>query len=308
MLRYVAICVLTYPPARADDLRRFLEARSFVFETRPHAHFLARSGPGITLTAYESGKLLITGADAEEFSYTLESAGLAAPQATQSRTPGRKPVHEHLENFPRTGLDESGKGDYFGPLVAAAVHVADRASESTLVRLGVRDSKRVSDAEVMRLAHEIESRFPVARVIVAPPRYNELYAELGNLNLLLGWAHERALEEIASKTGSRPLGVVVLDQFEASGRFTARAQERFPSIQVVEVPRAEADPAVAAASIVARAAYLSRLDALGTRHGVTLAKGSGIPAERALRTIMDAQGRKVLPEVAKLHFRLTPPA
>ncbi len=299
----MAICVLAFEPSRHGELRRFFEKRDFAFEDRPHAHFLARGKDAVTATAYHSGKLLLTGKDAEAFGRLVEGESLAKTAAATPKAAPRRPLHPHLDTFPRAGVDESGKGDFFGPLVAAAVHVSDRAAESTLQKLGVRDSKRLTDSTVNELAREIEARFPVARVIVNPARYNELYGELGNLNDLLAWCHVRALEGLSARTGARPLGVIVIDRFETKGRVSSRLNTRFPASEVVEVPRAEADPVVAAASIIARATFLTQLDALGDRYRCPLPKGAGPLVHRAKNAFIEIHGRDALGEVAKLHFR-----
>jgi ribonuclease HIII len=203
---------------------------------------------------------------------------------------------------PWAGVDESGKGDYFGPLVSAAVEV-DPLVASELEELGVTDSKRLSDGRVARLAPEIRERVRSTITVLAPPRYNDLYEQFRRegrrLNDLLAWAHARSIEDLLAD-GADPAYAIV-DQFAADarvveGRLLAGTRER--ALQVVQFPRAEADVAVAAASILARDAFLRGLG--------TLPKGGGSPQVVAYARELAARGGEdALRRVAKLHFATT---
>ena len=200
------------------------------------------------------------------------------------------------------GVDESGKGDYFGPLVVAGVCVpADR--RETLVALGVRDSKTLSDLRSRRLARQIRDTYPTSIVAIGPERYNALYAKVGNLNRLLAWAHARVIENLLREVPDAC--EAISDQF-ADARVLERALlERGRCITLRQRHRAEADPVVAAASIVARAEFLARLEALAARFEVPLPKGAGPPVLGAARAFVARHGADALGLVAKLHFRTT---
>jgi len=200
------------------------------------------------------------------------------------------------------GTDESGKGDYFGPLVVAGVWVADDGREA-LAALGVRDSKKVSDAQARRLAAAVRASHPTSIVAIGPERYNELHASMGNLNRLLAWAHARVIENLLEEVPA--CQQTISDQF-GDARILERALlERGRRIVLTQHPHAESDPVVAAASIVARAEFLARLDALSTRFGTLLPKGAGPPVLSAGRAFVRRHGAAALREVAKLHFRTT---
>ena len=202
---------------------------------------------------------------------------------------------------PWAGVDESGKGDYFGPLVSAAVCVTPEAARS-LTELGVVDSKRVSDGRVAKLAPLVREATRFTITALAPPRYNDLYEELRRegrrLNDLLAWAHARSIEDLLAG-GARPAYAIV-DQF-AEARVVERrllAGTRSHGLRVVQFPRAEADVAVAAASILARDEFLRRLGGLP--------KGGGSPqVVEAGRAIVAEGGLAALRRVAKLHFATT---
>jgi len=199
------------------------------------------------------------------------------------------------------GTDESGKGDYFGPLVVAGVYLPD-GQEDVLRDLGVKDSKRTSDNRVRDLAALIKAGYKHSVVAIGPDKYNDLYAKLRNLNKLLAWAHARVIENILERTRA-PL--VITDQF-GDERFVQNALlKKGRTIELVQKGRAEEDMAVAAASILARAEFLHRLQALGRDVGLELPKGSPPAAEEVAAELVRRHGPDILRKVAKLHFKLT---
>lgn len=201
----------------------------------------------------------------------------------------------------RIGIDESGKGDYFGPLVIAAVHVTDR-SEPDLKLIQVRDSKRVSDKRVIEMAPDIRLICPHSVVAIGPQRYNELYARIGNLNRLLAWGHARALENILQHG---ECALAISDQFGDERLILNALLEKGKRIRLIQRPKAEEDPAVAAASILARAEFLTRLARLSEEVGLPLPKGASPAVELAGRMVVKKYGREGLATVAKLHFKTT---
>ncbi|MBE3597374.1 MAG: ribonuclease HIII [Limnochordaceae bacterium] len=219
-----------------------------------------------------------------------------------TRSPGGRQGEREALFTPRIGLDESGKGDYFGPLVAAAVAVLNGAVERQLARMGVRDSKRVSDGSCLRLAAELAGMVPHEVVVIGPARYNELYARIRNVNRLLAWAHARALENLLARA---PVGLVIADQFASDPRRLAGAlMRRGTAVELRQAPRAEADLAVAAASILARARFLEELERLSQQVGVKLPKGA-THVEPVARELVERGGVELLGSVAKLHFATT---
>lgn len=203
--------------------------------------------------------------------------------------------------IPRIGIDESGKGDYFGPLVIAAAFVSsDR--EVDLRLLQVRDSKRISDGRILEMAGDIRLICPHRVVAIGPERYNALYAKIKNLNRLLAWGHARALENLLEQV---PCDLAIADQFGDERYIQQALMEKGKSIRLVQKPKAEADLAVAAASILARAEFLTRLGRLSEAIGTALPKGASHAVELAARMIVKKHGEAGLGTVAKLHFRTT---
>ena len=211
------------------------------------------------------------------------------------------PAATSLSSLDRIGIDESGKGDYFGPLVIAAVFVTP-ALEQDLALMQVRDSKKISDGRILELAPDIRLLCPHSLVAIGPQRYNELYAKIKNLNRLLAWGHARALENLLQQV---ECDLAIADQFGDERLILNALQEKGKQIRLVQRTKAESDLAVAAASILARAEFLQRLDRLSQELNTTLPKGASLAVELAGRMVVKKYGRDRLGTVAKLHFKTT---
>jgi ribonuclease HIII len=200
------------------------------------------------------------------------------------------------------GTDESGKGDYFGPLVVAGVYVPDDQVQ-VMKELGVKDCKRFSDNKVRELADVIKRGYKHSVVAIGPEKYNDLYSKLRNLNRILAWAHARVIENILAEV---PCGQAITDQFGDKLYVENALMKMGRNIELIQMPKAEEDLAVAAASILARAEFLKRLYFLSQDFGIEIPKGSSPLAEAAGVKLVQKHGAKVLDKVAKTHFKLTP--
>ena len=197
-------------------------------------------------------------------------------------------------------MDESGKGDLFGPLVSACV-IANGDTVDFWLQKGLKESKQVSsDARLFQM-EKLVRQAPNVVIEVAfasMEKYNQLYQKFGNLNELLAWFHAKALENALQK---HPVKEGLLDQFTASKLVQKYIHvEHFTLHQHV---RAESDPVVAAASIIARAEYVRHLKNLSKASGINLPKGCGPQAKDALKSLIEKQGRENLPKFAKMHFK-----
>jgi ribonuclease HIII len=199
------------------------------------------------------------------------------------------------------GTDESGKGDFFGPLVVAAFFLPE-GQEGVLRELGVKDSKRTSDGRCREIAEALKKGYVHSVVAVGPGKYNELYAKLRNLNRILAWAHARAIENILERV---PAGKAVTDQFGDEKFVQDALLKKGRTIELVQMPRAEEDPAVAAASILARAEFVARLHSLSREVGAELPKGASAIVEAAAVKLVREKGPDILDKVAKTHFKTT---
>ncbi|MBH0197256.1 MAG: ribonuclease HIII [Nitrospira sp.] len=208
------------------------------------------------------------------------------------------PTKNHIE---RIGIDESGKGDYFGPLVIAAVFV-DATTQGELKLMEVRDSKKISDGRILEMAPDIKTICPHSVIAIGPQKYNELYAKIKNLNRLLAWGHAKALENLLERV---PCERAISDQFGNERLILNALQDKGRTIVLEQRTKAESDLAVAAASILARAEFLLRLKRLSNEVGTTLPKGASPTVELAARMVIKKHGRDRLGHVAKLHFKTT---
>ena len=265
-----------------------------------------------TAIMYQSGKLVIAG-HAPAFDHAVaiaEAVGKSVgPKRPQARSATTAPADAPPENEPHIGTDEAGKGDFFGPLVTAGVYVDERTAK-LLRTLGVRDSKLVGDRELRGLATNIrdvvedEKR---AVIIVAPKRYNELYRQMRsegkNLNTLLAWAHTRAIEDLIGH-GLRPK-FILSDQFGDKRYIESRlmVDTRLSGVPVLQMHRAEADVAVAAASILARDAFLRWLDQAGKALGLTVPKGASPKVIETGKLLVSRMGADGLKDYAKVSFK-----
>jgi ribonuclease HIII len=216
---------------------------------------------------------------------------------------GYEEVHSPEMFEPHFGVDESGKGDFFGPLVIAGVYV-DRGIARKLVDAGVQDSKRIgSDARVRALGETIRKAAGglVETVLIGPPRYNELYEKFGNLNKLLGWGHARVIENLLGKKPDCPRALS--DQF-ADARVVEQSLLRHGrKIDIQQRTRAESDIAVAAASILAREGFINWLERRGKELGLRLERGVSANVKETAKKLVEMSGAKALLELAKVHFR-----
>lgn len=209
--------------------------------------------------------------------------------------------------FPIIGSDESGKGDYFGPLVASAVFV-DTVMAQNLQSHGVRDCKELSDIKVNELAKIIpaivDGKYSI--IEIAPEKYNELYqrfrSENKNLNVLLAWGHAKAIEEVLLRVDCTQ---ALADQFADERFIQSKLQERGKRIKLHQMPKAETNIAVAAASILARDRFLTKLAKLSELFGIPLLKGASNDAVNAAKFFVRIHGKEMLGKVAKLHFKTT---
>jgi ribonuclease HIII len=209
--------------------------------------------------------------------------------------------------FPIIGTDESGKGDYFGPLVSAGVYV-DEQSAKDLIKCGVKDSKKLSDSKNLELAWEIaricKGRFAI--IEISPEKYNDLYEqfrkEKKKLNTLLAWGHAKAIEEILSKVDCK---VAIADQFGDESFILGKLQEKGKKLKLIQQHKAEQNIAVAAASILARARFLEKLSRLSNEYKIDLPKGASQIVIENARKVVNMYGKETLRKVAKLHFKTT---
>ncbi len=284
---------------QAERLRVLLVERAWAFEKKEYTLYAARKDK-TTVAVYEKGpKVLVQGKGMEEFvSFLLE------PEVLGSAELGYDEVLQPEMFTPHFGIDESGKGDFFGPLVIAGVYT-DRDIARRLIDAGVQDSKAISsDTRIRALAEEIRSVPGAEYAIISwgPDRYNELYAKFKNLNRMLAWGHSQVIEGLLEKQPDCPRALS--DQFarEEVLQKALGKRARAAGMELQQRTKGESDVAVAAASILARERFINWMQEASKRLGVSLPRGAGLVKTTA-RDLVAQRGTDFLPKVAKMHFR-----
>jgi ribonuclease HIII len=289
-------CSLT--SGQLEKLRGILVSRGWEMQQRPYMHFLAQRDK-LTVAAYEKGpKIVVQGKGVDEFiEFILEPEILGAVLAQVQEASNSEGVSPHF------GIDESGKGDLFGPLVIAGAYVDPMIARSWQAA-GIQDSKKIgTDAKIRQLARVILQTPGVVQsvLLIGPEKYNELYKKFGNLNRLLAWGHARVIENLLEIKPDCPRALS--DQF-ANPRLIERAlMEKGRGIQLDQRTKAESDPAVAAASILARCKFIDWLAKESESLGMVLPKGASAQVKALGVKLVQRDGPQVLSRVAKMHFK-----
>ena len=285
----------------AESLRKQLGARpDFSVTTRDFADFCFENETVNVAFFPKKGKLLIQGRGAEDF---LKNVLQLQPE---EKAPARHvSLPALIDKSPHFGIDESGKGDYFGPLVVAGVYTDERCA-AELARIGCQDSKAIpDDRKIHSIAAKIKKTAGVVYEIICigPRRYNELYNEIGNLNRLLAWGHARVIAALHEKVPTCPRALS--DQFANEWVLKRALGQRHIPVQLEQRTKAESDIAVAAASILARDRFVQWMKQTAEASQCPLPLGCAPHVTRAARHFIETHGRERLQDVAKLHFKVT---
>lgn len=283
--------VVELKPELRDKLLKDLEGQGFEIFHPPNTVFQGRKH-GVSCTLYASGKLVVQGKESPAFiEFYLEPELLGT----------FKLKYEHLDVdlTNRMGVDEAGKGDFFGPLCIAGVCAGGKEIEE-LIQMGIKDSKRMQDSSIAKMAKLIRAKVPYHIVRIGPKKYNELYQQFGNLNLLLAWGHATVIEALQQKTSCKK---VVVDQFSEAPLVENVLKRKKIEIDFTKRTKAESDPVVAAASILARDAFVSGLKVLSEWLELELPKGASKQVIDAGKKLLREKGVSIFPEIAKMHFK-----
>lgn len=241
---------------------------------------------------YTSGKLLIQGKEVEIIAKEIDEI-LGIKSTTEQSTL----IECNEEKY--IGTDESGKGDFFGPLVVAGVQV-DKNNKQKFIDLGIKDSKKLDDKKILVLANQIKANAVHSVIVMTPVKYNELYNKFNNLNKLLAWGHARAIENILEKS---PCNYALADKFGDESLIKNALMQKGKSIVLNQMVRAEADIAVAAASVLARAEFVKRMQELENKYELPLSKGASSKVVEQAKEFVKTYSFERLNEIAKMHFK-----
>ena len=284
-------------PEQQDALEQLLASGNYLSREVPHTR-IAVEADRCKVMLYSSGKCLVQGKGATDWvQFILE------PLVLMEVRTGYEEVLNPQAFQPHMGIDESGKGDFFGPMVIAAVFSDDGLAHK-FNEMGVKDSKAISsDTKAFGLDRELRKLLDrkFALVTIGPKAYNRLYTKMRSVNSILAWGHARAIENL--------LGLVpdctraVADQFGPKRQIEQALMRKGRTIELEQRPKAESDPAVAAASILARASFLRALEKLKKEHGHEFPKGASEKVRKQAEILVKGKGPGVLLDTAKCHFR-----
>ena len=287
---------------QASALLSYLQKHSFELRDVPYARFAGANGK-VSVVFYESGKLVVQGKGTQEFvEFVME------PEILKQARLGYEAVLNPDMLIPRLGVDESGKGDFFGPLCVAGVYVNEDVVKAWQDK-GIRDSKNISsDRRISELADVIRKTPGCVHTVVpiGNEAYNRLYEKMRSVNTLLAWGHARVIENLMSKQAQMkpPPTRAISDQFASSKDVVAKAlMQQGRTIELLQRHKAEEDLAVAAASILARDEFVQRLKRLEKEFQMPLPKGASAAVDAAAKAFVEKHGAENLGKVAKMHFR-----
>jgi ribonuclease HIII len=283
-----------------EALRLMLSDGNYRPKQVPHT-IIAVEAENCVVNLYKSGKCLIQGKGAEEFvlfflePFILQSAGLGYEDQLKPEL-----------TSPHMGIDESGKGDYFGPLVACAAYVNPQLAKK-MNEIGVRDCKQLTDKAVFFIGRKLRdllgpNRFKI--VAIGPESYNRLYTKMRNVNTMLGWAHARCIENMLDTMPECPRAVA--DQFGSKHVIERALMKNGRKLELEQRHKAESDIAVAVASVLAREAFLYALQKLGKAYDFEPHKGASEQVRNDAAELVKKRGEAdILLKVAKCHFQTT---
>lgn len=279
-------------------LQKLLVAGAFTPRTIPYARYsFCKSKLSVTL--YEkSGRLVVQGADTERFVHDVLNAQVLDSPTKLENAEGDATYQAHF------GVDESGKGDYFGPLVIAGVYVDVQIARS-LRQAGVCDSKTLKEPQILALAELIRQTPNIAYKVLSlgPAKYNELYGRMKNLNSLLAWGHSQVIAGLAEAVPS--CRHALSDQFAHPRVLSQALAKMHVDVELSQRTKAESDTAVAAASILARERFVLWMQKARVASGCEIPFGASASVLRAAKQLVAQFGAAKLPEVAKMHFKTT---
>jgi ribonuclease HIII len=306
-LRFFAVKPLTIHTCKltnnqASALLAALQSRNWKPREVPYARFAFESDK-TNIVFYESGKLVVQGKGTAEFvEFVLE------PEILKEVKLGYETVLNPELLLPRIGVDESGKGDFFGPLSIAGVYVNESVINAWK-DIGIRDSKNISsDKKIAELADKIRNTpgCVTDSVVVGNEAYNRLYSKMRSVNTLLAWGHARVIENLLGKRYQMnpPPVKAISDQFASSKSVIEKAlMAQGKELQLVQRHKAEEDIAVAAASILARDGFVKGLAKMEHEFAMKLPKGASAAVDAAAKQFVEQRGAGELGKISKLHFR-----
>lgn len=287
-------------------LKTFLSNYDVVFEQQQYCVFTAKCSKFKALF-YQSGKLVIQGSCVDDVvqalleEFKIQNVNLNCNSVSNNEK-NKKTSDKTTSNHNYSayiGVDESGKGDFFGPLVIAGVCV-NEDNKQLFIDMGIKDSKKINDKTIKKMSLEIQKRSVWSTVMITPTKYNELYSKFKNLNKLLAWGHARVIENILNKY---PCEYALSDKFADESLIKNALMKNGKNIILEQRIKAESDIAVACASVLARNAFVEKIESLSSYYGINFPKGASKLTIEAGREFIKKYSKDELKNVAKIHFK-----
>ena len=277
-------------------------------KTPPYAIFQAKDGDTV-VTLYESGKAVFQGKDADlasDFWIATEqiNSGTATTTDSRNKEKEKKPVKILPLRINSIGSDEVGTGDYFGPIVVTASYV-EKANIDFLLDLKVKDSKKLTDEQIIKIVPQIIKKIPYQTFILKNEEYNNHKENNINMNQMKAILHNKVLYELKQK--KYPYDYIVVDQFEPPKSYYNHIAKSPRRVQdIFFLTKAEDQClSVACSSLISRYIFLKEMDKLSKELGIILPKGSNPTVDEVGKKIVSIYGKEKLKSIAKLNFKNT---
>ncbi|MET3564297.1 ribonuclease HIII [Enterococcus rotai] len=273
--------------------------------TVPYSDFVAKVG-NTTITAYTSGKVVFQGPEAEKGAAKWGTPTQSKTSTSTSSSKSSSILPANFSQLSVLGSDEVGNGSYFGPVTVCAAYV-DKSMVAKLKALGVRDSKELTDPQIVQLSSVIKELIPYKLLIVEPEKYNQIQPKYNAVHMKVA-LHNQAIHLLLNEIAPTKPEAILIDQFtpEANYRKYVRSEQHQVNEKLYFITKGEQyHVAVAAASIISRAAFLEELDKESKELGMKVPSGAGANSDKVAAAVLAKGGIALLSKYAKLHFANT---
>ena len=276
--------------------------KNSIHQIPPHAHYQLKL-PSLSVTAYHSGKVVLQGSAIDEFIQKHQLTDATSTKKPKTETNG---LPEGFSNWSVIGSDEVGTGSYFGPLTVACAFVSESQIKE-LQQLGVKDSKNLTDTQIQEIVPKIKALIPYKLLTLWPEKYNEVQ-QTKNLNEMKALLHNQAIKLLYQQLNPETVQAILIDEFCTQKNYYHYLKEETTPLKSITYFKTKGEShhiAVAAASMIARNAFLTGLQTLSKEYGYKLLSGAHTDVDQLASKILEYDGMEVLRNVAKLHFANT---
>jgi ribonuclease HIII len=295
------------------EMNKIMEMRNFygknlLDKNIPGSVFAAKTS-ACMITAYKSGKVLFQGNDSEKEAGRWGSASVSSkkPSSSHSKSVAKGDLPTGIGQMSAIGSDEVGTGDFFGPVTVVAAYVK-KENIPLLKELGVRDSKDLNDEKIIAIAKVIKDIIPFSLMTLKNEKYNQVQQSGMSQGKMKAILHNQAILNVLDKISPEKPEAILIDQFVQGSTYFQhlKSQKAIAKENVYFSTKAEGiHLAVAAASILARYAFIQYIDKLSEAAGFKIPKGAGAQVDVAAAKLIMSKGRDILPSYVKLHFANT---